>query len=70
MTEVEIEELERKVTGSASVVVEEPRSAEAFRDKKREEDMRFFLLELGSEEQSDSLDKEEVAIVMEIARVR
>ena len=70
MTEVEIEELERKVTGSASVVVEEPRSAEAFRDKKREEDMRFFLLELGSEEQGDSLDKEEVAIVMEIARVR
>ena len=30
MTELEIEELERKVTGSNSVKVEEPRSVEAF----------------------------------------
>ena len=37
MTEVEIEELERKVTGSVSVIVEEARSAEALSDKTREE---------------------------------
>ena len=40
MTEVEIEELERKVTGSVSVIVEEARSAEALSDKTREEE--FF----------------------------
>ena len=40
MKEVEIEELERKVTGSVSVIVEEARSAEALSDKTREEE--FF----------------------------
>ena len=34
-----------------------------------EEDMRNVLLEMGAEEQADSLDEEEVAIVMEIAEV-
>ena len=38
MKEVEIEELERKVTGSVSVIVEEARSAEALSDKTREEE--------------------------------
>ena len=33
------------------------------------EDIRNLLLEPGAEEQADSLDKEEVAIVMEIAEV-
>ena len=42
MTELEIEELDRKLTGSDSVIVEE---------------------------QADSLDEEEVAIVMEISEV-
>ena len=32
MTELEIEELERKVTGSDSVIVEEERSVEALPD--------------------------------------
>ena len=40
MTEVEIEELERKVTGSVSVIVEGARSADALSDKTREEE--FF----------------------------
>ena len=31
--------------------------------------MRNVLLEMGAEEQADSLDEEEVAIVMEIAEV-
>ena len=31
--------------------------------------MRNVLLEMGAEEQADSLDEEEVAIVMEIAQV-
>ena len=33
MTELEIEELERKVTGSDSVIVEEARSFEALTDR-------------------------------------
>ena len=66
-TELEIEELERKVTASHSVIVEETRSFEAFLD--HVEDMRNALPEMGAEEQADSLDEEEVAIVMEIAEV-
>ena len=68
MTELEIEELERKVTGSDSVIVEEARSVEALPDHVGE-DVRNVLPEMGAEEQTDSLDEEEVAIVMEIAEV-
>ena len=62
MTELETEELERKVTGSNSVIVEEARSVEALLNRVGK-DMRNVLLEMGEEEQADSLDKEEVAIV-------
>ena len=65
MTELEIEQLERKVTGSDSVIVAEARSVEALPDHVGE-DVRNVLPEMGAEEQSDSLDEEEVAIVMEI----
>ena len=68
MTELEIEELERKVTGSDSVIVEEARSVEALPDHVGE-DVRNVLPEIGAEEQADSLDEEEFAIVMEIAEV-
>ena len=68
MTELEIEELERKVTGSESVIIEEARSVEDLPDHVGE-DVRDVLLEVGAEEQADSLDEEEVAIVMEIAEV-
>ena len=68
MTELEIEELERKVTGSNSVIVEEARSVEALPDHVGE-DVRNVLPEMGAEEQADSLDEEKVAIVMEIAEV-
>ena len=68
MTELEIVELERKVTGSDIVIVAEARSAQALRDQVRE-DMRNILPEMGAEEQADSLDEEEVAIVLEIAEV-
>ena len=68
MTELEIEELERKVTGNDSVIVEEARSVEALPDHVGE-DVRNVLPEMGAEEQADSLDEEEVAIVMEIAEV-
>ena len=61
MTKLEIEELERKVTGSDSVIVEEARSVEALPDHVGEN--------MGVEEQADSMDEEEVAIVMEIAEV-
>ena len=67
MTELEIEELERNVTGSDSVIAAEARSSEALPDQVGE-DRRNVLLEMGAEEQADSLD-EEVAIVMEIAEV-
>ena len=57
-----------KVAGSDSVIVEEARSVEALPDHVGE-DVRNVLPEMGAEEQADSLDEEEVAIVMEIAEV-
>ena len=66
MTKLEIEELERKVNVSDSVRVEEARSVEFLLDHVRE-DVGNILLEIGGEEQSDSLDEEEV--VMEIAEL-
>ena len=61
MTELEIEELEGKLTGSDSAIVEEERSGEALPDHVGE-DVRNVLPELAAEEQADSLDEEEVAI--------
>ena len=57
MTDLELEELERKVTGSDSVIVEEARSVETLSDQVGE-DMRNVLSEMGAEEQADSLDEE------------
>ena len=68
MTELEIEKLERKVTGSDSVIADEARNVEALPDQLGEDRINF-LLEMGAEEQADSLDEEEVAIVTEIAEV-
>ena len=68
MTELEMEELERKLTGSDSVIVEEARSIEALPDFVGE-DVRNYLPEMGAEEQVDSLHEEEVAIFMEIEEV-
>ena len=68
MAELEIDELERKVTGSDSVIVAETRSVEALPDQVAE-DLTNVLPEMRAEEQADSLDEEEVAIVMEIAEV-
>ena len=68
MSDFEIEELQRKLTGSDNVIVKEARSVETLLDHVGE-DMRNVLLEMGAEEQADSLDEEEVAIVMEIAKV-
>ena len=68
MTELEIEELERKVTGSDNVIVAEARSVEVL-PHRLGEDMRNILPEMGAQEQVDSLHEEEVAIVMEIAEV-
>ena len=48
MTESEIEELERNVTGSDSVIVEEARSVEASPDHVGE-DVRLFLPEMRAE---------------------
>ena len=62
--------LEKKVIGSDCVIEErreEEKSVEALPD--HVEDVRNVLPEMGAEEQADSLDEEEVAIVMEIAEV-
>ena len=64
MTEIEMEELERKVTGNYSVIVEEARSAEAFPDHL--EDMRNVLPEMGAEEQADILDEEQAALQLRV----
>ena len=68
MTELEIEQPERKVTGSDSVIVEMAKSVETLPNHVGEE-VRNVLPEMGAEEQVDSLDEEEVGIVMEIAEV-
>ena len=68
MTELEIEKLERKVTGSDSVIVKETRSVEALPDHVQK-DVRNVLPKMGAEKHSDSRDKEEVAIVMQIAEL-
>ena len=68
MTELEIEELQRKVTGSDSVIAAEARSVEALPGQVGQ-DRRNVLPEMGAEEQADSLDEEEFAIVMKIAEV-
>ena len=67
MTELEIKELKRKVTGSDSLIVGEARCVEALPDQV--EGMRNVLPKMGAGEQADSLDEEDVAIVTEIAEV-
>ena len=52
MTELEIEELEKKVTGSDSVIAEEARSVEALPDHVGE-NMRNVLRDMGTEEQTE-----------------
>ena len=66
MNELKKDELEMKVTGSDSVIVEEATSVETLPGHVGE-DMRNVLPKMGAEEQADSIDEEEVAIVMEIA---
>ena len=61
-------QLERKVIRSDSVIVGDAKSVEALPDHVGE-DVENVLPEMGAEEQADSLDEEEVAIVMEIAEV-
>ena len=68
MTGLEIEELEGKVTGSDGVIPAETRSVEALPDQVGEDGRNVFP-EMRAEEQADSLEEEEVAIVMEIAEV-
>ena len=61
-------EIERKVTGSDSVIAAEARSDEVLSDHVGENRRNVFL-DMGVEEQADNQDEEEVAIVMEIAEV-
>ena len=68
MTELEIEAVEKKVTGSDSVIVKEARSVEALPNHVGE-GVTNVLPEMGAEQQADSLEEEEVATVMEIAEV-
>ena len=68
MTELKIEEQERKVTGSDSFIVEEAKSVEALPGHVGE-DVRNVLPEMGAEEQTGSLDEEGVVIAVDIAEV-
>ena len=68
MIELEIEDVERKLTGSDSVIAAEARSSEALPNQVGE-DRRDVMLEMGAEEQAGSLDEEEGAIVMEVVEV-
>ena len=68
MTELEIEELKRKATGSNSVTVEEARSVETLSDLVGE-DVGNVFPKMRAEEQADSLYEEQVFIVIEIIEV-
>ena len=68
MTELEIEQLERKVTGSDRVRVKKARSVEALPDRVGE-DVRNVLPEMVAEQHADSLDEEQIAILMEISEI-
>ena len=57
MTELEIEELERKVSGSNSIIVGEARSVDALPGHIGE-DVRNVLPDIGAEEQAYSLDED------------
>ena len=65
MTELEIEEVEMKVTGSDSIIAAEARKVEALPDQVGEDRRNVFPV-MGAEEQAN-LQDEEVAIVMETA---
>ena len=60
MTELEKEDPERKINGSDSIKVEEARKDEALLGHAGE-DVRNVFSEMGTEQQADSLDKEEVS---------
>ena len=66
--ELEIEELETKVTESDSVIAEEARSVEALSHHVGE-DVQNVLPKIEAEDQVDSLHEREVALIMEIAEV-
>ena len=67
MTELEIEELEKKVTGSDSVIAKDARSVEVLPDHVGE-DVRNFLPEMREEEQVDSLDKERLPLLSKLQK--
>ena len=67
ITELEIKEIERKVIESDSVIVAEARSVVALPDHLGE-DVRNVLPEMGAEEQADSLDEEELALLWKLQK--
>ena len=67
MTELEIEELERKVIGGDRVIPEETRIIKALPHHVGE-DVRNVLPEMGAEEQADSLDEQEVALLWKLQK--
>ena len=67
MTKLQIEELERKVTGSDSFIVEEARSVEVLPDQVGE-DVRNVLPEMGPEEQTNSLDEERLPLLWKLQK--
>ena len=67
ITELEIKELERKVTVSDSVIAAEARSVEVLSDQVGK-DRRNILPEMGAEEQTDSLDEEGLPLLWKLQK--
>ena len=59
--------LEKKVTGSDSVMVEEARIVQTLPNQVGDE-VRNLLPEMGAKEQDDSLNEEEVSIAKELQK--
>ena len=66
-TELEAEELERKVTRSDSVIAEEARHVETLSDHVGEY-VRNVLLEMGAEGQAHSRDEEELPLLWKLQK--
>ena len=67
MNELEIEQLEWKVTGSDSAIVEEARKVEALPDHVGE-NLRNVLPEMGAEEQADGLDEKRLPLLWKLQK--
>ena len=67
MAELEIEQQERKVTGSDSLIVKEAASVQALRNYVAES-VKNVLPEMTAEEQADSLDEKRLPLLWNLQK--